>query len=733
MSSYWERRAQESRQRSLAAQASRYSGQASQFDNVSRTVGQVSGSQPNSVLEAQRRRREQAERDRLARVQRAQAEARVVEAGRRREVEDAARRPKFALPTGALGPGFQPTVQDYAQAGSMALEVGEEVAFGPERQSVLGGEASRPERTLRDWGLSEQEFRASGAAFDEGRPLAGLGWGALAVAGAVPLFGQAGRGLVKGAGAVGDVVRAAGAVSDAGRAAGAAADVARGAGASQGRNIVSEVAADVVNSANPNYTLPPERLAQVPKGREATAEVFYRQGFDRPPSAVNRQEFQNLATRTDEYIPLYRGIRGGAGSVGSVSTGRPDGVVDAVSAANDFVSGNLYHGGGAGPDGSYFSPLPDVARNYAVGGTELMASSEPGAVISALLPRNARIARLDDPALVREFNDSGYSNIGTFAAAKGYDALLHESGIHIVLNRSALIVDDTPLVYRFGQNVESAADVARAADAGQARIAEIVRNNADELDRIKTERVQQMTRTDEVDQQALARASRAVRDMSPENIWVIHETSFPPMQSGLGVELRPTGDYRPETGRNTVHFTLNHTAAGHEMRGSRSAPYVVVARLSDVLEANPGSLDNLNAIDTFLTPAPGQSLNLPNAVVLQNSQSAQTQTAIRDLVEGSGGTIIDGGKRESLTIGADARIRQLARELNAPSVLHDNHPSYLVEMSHLSWGGMMNDDPLYYLPLMSDNARLRAAQDDIWNRPSAPDRRQMVFKGEDDV
>ena len=280
---------------------------------------------------------------------------------------------------------------------------------------------------------------------------------------------------------------------------------------------------------------------------------------------------------------------------------------------------------------------------------------------------------------------------------------------------------------------DAAADVARAADAGQARIAEIVRNNADELDRIKTERVQQMTRTDEVDQQALARASRAVRDMSPENIWVIHETSFPPMQSGRGVELRPTGNYRPETGRNTVHFTLNHTAAGHEMRGSRSAPYVVVARLSDVLEANPGSLDNLNAIDTFLTPAPGQSLNLPNAVVLQNSQSAQTQTAIRDLVEGSGGTIIAGGKRESLTIGADARIRQLARELNAPSVLHDNHPSYLLEMSHLSGGGMMNADPEYYLPLMSDNARLRAAQDDIWNRPNAPDRRQMVFKGEDDV
>ena len=478
-----ERLRRENYLKSLSAQASRYSGQASQFDNVSRTVGQVSGSQPNSVLEAQRRRREQAERDRLARVQREQAEARVAQPDADERAQERLRGQFPADPLfGQSGTGVVRSFTPEEQAANrQALD---EFAFGPESPSWVnvGQPASRPERFVRNWFLSEQEFRTAGERAREGAVLPAVGWGALGLAGVVPIGGDAAQALARG-----------------------------------------------------------------------------------------------------------------------------------------------------------------------------------------------------------------------------------------------------------GRAAESAADVARTADAGQTRIAEIVRSNADELNRIKTERVQQMTRTDEVDQQALARASQAVRDMSPESIWVIHETSFPPMQSGRGVELRPTGDYRPETGRNTVHFTLNHTAAGHEMRGSLSAPYVVVARLSDVLEANPGSLDNLNAIDTFLTPAPGQSLNLPNAVVLQNSQSAQTQTAIRDLVEGSGGTIIDGGKRESLTIGADARIRQLARELNAPSVLHDNHPSYLLEMSHLSGGGMMNADPLYYLPLMSDNARLRAAQDDIWNRPSAPDRRQMVFKGEDDV
>jgi hypothetical protein len=99
-----------------------------------------------------------------------------------------------------------------------AKGLGRELAFGPERESWVPGvgEAPRLERTLRDWGLSEQEFRLAGERASEGRVGPAVGWGALAVAGAVPFVGQAGRGLVKG-------------VAGAGRAAGSAADVARAA------------------------------------------------------------------------------------------------------------------------------------------------------------------------------------------------------------------------------------------------------------------------------------------------------------------------------------------------------------------------------------------------------------------------------------------------------------------------------------------------------------------------
>jgi len=73
------------------------------------------------------------------------------------------------------------------------------VLFGPERESILPGEqqASRGERFLRDWGASEQEFRLAGQRFSEGQIGAGFGWGALAMAGAIPFFGDIAQGVAR--------------------------------------------------------------------------------------------------------------------------------------------------------------------------------------------------------------------------------------------------------------------------------------------------------------------------------------------------------------------------------------------------------------------------------------------------------------------------------------------------------------------------------------------------------
>lgn len=98
--------------------------------------------------------------------------------------------------------------------------------FGPERESILPGEqqASRGERFLRDWGASEQEFRLAGQRFSEGQIGAGFGWGALAMAGAIPFFGDIAQGAARAgriasqAADVGRAAKAADVVGDAAQA-----------------------------------------------------------------------------------------------------------------------------------------------------------------------------------------------------------------------------------------------------------------------------------------------------------------------------------------------------------------------------------------------------------------------------------------------------------------------------------------------------------------------------------
>lgn len=101
--------------------------------------------------------------------------------------------------SGTAGMRPDPTPEEIAASRAAIGQFGRDVFFGPERGSVIPfvDDASDPERLIRDWGLSEQEFRLSGRAFSEGRLGAGSGWGALGIMAAVPVVGWTGRGLVK--------------------------------------------------------------------------------------------------------------------------------------------------------------------------------------------------------------------------------------------------------------------------------------------------------------------------------------------------------------------------------------------------------------------------------------------------------------------------------------------------------------------------------------------------------
>jgi hypothetical protein len=368
-----------------------------------------------------------------------------------------------------------------------------EFLFGPERKSIFpsGAEASKGERFLRDWVGSEQEFKASGRAASEGRVGAALGWGALALAGAVPGFGKALKGAAKGLGAVPDVARA---------------------------------------------VAPP------------------------PPTA-----------------------------------------------------------------------LP-------------------------------KIAPVDPPVA-----------------------------------RVASVWEKGPL--------PNAAERA-------------IKNNSNLIEQRRAELLAPAFKSNDWIAKDLQRASPDILKMNPDNMWLIHETNFAPKRAKNALEIRPVGDYTPSTGRNTIHFAVNTLAPGHMLRPESNKSFVVMARLSDVMKANKGSLENLNALDTFFTPPPGQALRLPNAKILTNSGNIDTQNEIRRIIQNSGGPLLSGNNRELFTPGANAIITKWGKEFNVPIGLHDSHPSYLLEMQHAYYRSPLGDsNPIDVLALLSKNGRARQAQDNIWTHP----------------
>lgn len=187
------------------------------------------------------------------------------------------------------------------------------------------------------------------------------------------------------------------------------------------------------------------------------------------------------------------------------------------------------------------------------------------------------------------------------------------------------------------------------------------------------------------------------RPLGIDDMFLVHQTDYAPTFDANGnIILKPTGDYAlidPATGkpmidkvsgkpvanydRDNVHFTINHLVEGHMWRNSpTSGSNVIIVPLRDVLNANPGSLDNLYAIDTFLTPKPGQGLVIPmqKGKVLYQGQSAAGEfendiaTALSEIGKLHNQNpeyqtkIILGGQHYANTEYIDERISQLGLE-----------------------------------------------------------------------
>ncbi|MEX0932178.1 MAG: hypothetical protein WDZ81_01060, partial [Candidatus Saccharimonadales bacterium] len=104
-----------------------------------------------------------------------------------------------------------------------------------------------------------------------------------------------------------------------------------------------------------------------------------------------------------------------------------------------------------------------------------------------------------------------------------------------------------------------------------------------------------------------------VKKMGTEEIVVVHATRYKPEVQNGKVILKSTEDVEEKSGRASIHFTLNHRVAPNVFGSWEDAKYTVLAKLSDVLKANPDALESLYAIDTFFVPEVGEPLVLPEA------------------------------------------------------------------------------------------------------------------------
>jgi hypothetical protein len=125
----------------------------------------------------------------------------------------------------------------------------------------------------------------------------------------------------------------------------------------------------------------------------------------------------------------------------------------------------------------------------------------------------------------------------------------------------------------------------------------------------------------------IASKFQAGRLPTSEDLVAVRQISFPPKFDDEGnLLLENASDYdvavkfeedgseskeRYKPFRKSVHFTINAPIEAHPLWKPGEDDYIIVIDFAKMLEANPGSIDNLLVEDTFLTGKPGEPLKIP--------------------------------------------------------------------------------------------------------------------------
>lgn len=148
------------------------------------------------------------------------------------------------------------------------------------------------------------------------------------------------------------------------------------------------------------------------------------------------------------------------------------------------------------------------------------------------------------------------------------------------------------------------------------------------------------------------KAAERILGGSIDDLYVVHQTEYAfPIDDEGNIVLKPASAYPTtlEDGRevfvprHTIHAALNHVVDPIKERGWPPNSHIAIIPLRALLDANPGSIDNILTEDTYFTPEAGGVLKFPagsyktvSNVTDIDSAREQVSEAIREL----GGSII---------------------------------------------------------------------------------------------
>lgn len=152
------------------------------------------------------------------------------------------------------------------------------------------------------------------------------------------------------------------------------------------------------------------------------------QGFDGPPRIVSRDEMDRLVAGGG--TEMFRGTK-------STDT------KTSTQIAEELRTGDAFYGLGVWGNGMYFGSQDHATR---------FSDKQPGSVVRVTLDRSARVGDYD--SISRDSFDAFnatraaspenrlFDDVGRFAMTAGYDAYTTPEGSLVVLNRTALIVQE---------------------------------------------------------------------------------------------------------------------------------------------------------------------------------------------------------------------------------------------------------------------------------------------------